>query len=207
MIRMDFVNKLFLPIYRFLEERKYAFETFDRIGEDNQRLFGSTHRQFKTEKWFQAELAVFLKKIGWIVGTEVNIDASPQKADLCLMPRRNRDSERVYVELKNYVNTEQSPRGIDFQQLNDDFDKLRSIPGLSLALLPKNTLHDKRKKYSEKIYEKILKDCPDIREVFSKAIHYNIVQDEGFWVTWWTFTLPVESDTKELKDYISGLKL
>lgn len=201
---MDLEKKLILPVYDFLQEKKYSFKAFDKIGENNQTLFGSTHRQFKTEKWFQAELAVFLTRIGWTVGTELRIEKSSQKTDLCLRSSGDQEIDKLYIELKNYANTEQSARGIDFRQLKDDFEKIGQLEGLSLVLLPKNTRHDQQTNYTRKMYEKIFESYSDIKEVFSKAVHYDVVQDEGFWVTWWTFNLPTVTEVRELRDFVAN---
>lgn len=197
---------LFNPIFEFLTDKKEYFELFDKIA-NNKKEFTKNHGviQYKNEKWLQAELAIFLTKRGWVVGTEVD------RIDLCAY-QENNPEDKIFIEMKVYVNSGKNPKTSKeyedrtTKDISDIKNKSKKNKvGLSFILLPKDTKHDKKVSYSEYFCNKIKDDFSGITEVYSRSIAYNKGTKEGFWVTWWSFNYK-PTKHQELTKYYSNLK-
>ena len=196
---MTLESTLFEPVTQFLKSKSEYFSIFNDIAKNSKKL-GKTKEQFKTEKWLQTEIAVFLTKGGWIVGVEMEKRAF----DLFLKPDNDRENNIYKVGLKNYVNTAQNPstRSPDFEGVKNDFEKIRDLGnfGLILILLPHNTDHDRRTNYTRKIYSEICGQYHYINEVYSKKVVHSRESERGFWITWWSVGLAHITNTTELRD-------
>lgn len=205
-------KELFNPIFEFLTEKKEYFKLFNEIANNKKEFTKKSGAiQYKNEKWLQAELAIFLTKKGWVVGTEV------ERVDLCACQKSNPE-ERIFIEIKEYVNSGRDPKQpsvkeydnrttkdfVNINKISKKKSKKRNI-GFSLILLPNGTKHDKNIKYSKYFYDKIKNyeiDGCKITEVYSRSINYNDETDEGFWVSWWSFNYN-STDYQELSNKYS----
>ncbi len=134
-----------MTIKKFKKEVKDFFNKKSKIYNELRNFRANSEKQFKIEKWLQAELLFFLRNKSYDAIPEFN----KKKRDICIVDKNNR-SNKFYIQLKDYFGSNQKFSSDSKGVIKD----IRSIKGsknaVLLLVLPCNITcdyYDKMNKY------------------------------------------------------------
>ena len=135
------------------------FTHFGEIANAGHEVFGRKLRQYKTEKWLQAEIAVNLRERHYDVGTEVPCGGC--RCDIAISCRMG--EEKAYLALKCFTWSGQSPHG-DGKGLIEDIHWAFAegqLNRVALAVLPTlESGYTHKAGYRQRILQFVQEACP-----------------------------------------------
>ncbi|MBN2313385.1 MAG: hypothetical protein JXM79_05610 [Sedimentisphaerales bacterium] len=139
------------------------------------------YRQFKTEKWLQAELVHYF----WSKQIYVITEYSDEKWDLCI--EKPNDEGNFLLAIKCLADSDQSAKG-DFDGVRKDMEaigKYQSMQAALLLVLPLDTNDKKRTDYTKNMLERIEQyDLYESLIMKKDKILFASNGNEGIWVVW-----------------------
>lgn len=177
-----------LEVVRLIETKRCHFCSFRKIanhrGTQVTRSKTKPKRQFKTEKWLQAELVHYF----WSKGVSVIPEYAKKEWDLCI--ERPNGQGNFLLAIKCLADSDQSAKG-DFdvdggvRKDMEDVGKLHSTQGALLLILPLDEKDQKRKKYTQKMLKYIEQHLACKTLTMKKdPIPFVLNGDEGVLIVW-----------------------
>lgn|GEM_PF-3304319 len=170
-----------LEIVRLIEARLRHFCSFRRAAEHKGNHSNKKHlRQFKTEKWLQAELVHHF----WFKQIPVTPEYSEEKWDLCI--ERPNGQGDFLLAIKCLADSGQCASS-DFRGVQKDLEavgKLHSTQGALLLILPLDENDRRRRNYAARMLECTEHHDPHNLIVKKDKILFAPSGDEGVWVVW-----------------------